>query len=64
MAMNFRQSTEQTLLMLQGALIGAQNVQLSWGTSLSNKETQVISCTLFFLPVMLYGVDEVANILM
>jgi hypothetical protein len=47
--------------MLQGALIGAQNVRLSWGRSLSNKQTQVISCHTVFIPVMLYGVDEVAN---
>ena len=61
MTMNFRPSAEQALLMLQGALIGAQKVRLSWGRSLSNKQTQVISCHTVFIPVMLYGVDEVAN---
>lgn len=35
-----RPSAEQALLMLQGALIGAQNVRLSWGRSLSNKQAQ------------------------
>ena len=51
MTMHFRPSAEQALLMLQGALIGAQNVRLSWGRSLSNKQAQVISCIpLFFLP--------------
>ncbi|XP_062183938.1 RNA-binding protein L-like [Phragmites australis] len=35
-----RPSAEQALLMLQGTLIGGQNVRLSWGRSLSNKQTQ------------------------
>jgi RNA recognition motif-containing protein len=35
-----RPSAEQALLMLQGTLIGGQNVRLSWGRSLSNKQPQ------------------------
>ena len=39
-----RPSAEQALQLLQGTLIGGQNVRLSWGRSPSNKQTQVISC--------------------
>ncbi|KAK3143660.1 hypothetical protein QOZ80_4AG0303250 [Eleusine coracana subsp. coracana] len=35
-----RPSAEQALQMLQGTLIGGQNVRLSWGRSLSNKQAQ------------------------
>ncbi|CAL5014782.1 unnamed protein product [Urochloa decumbens] len=35
-----RPSAEQALMMLQGTLIGGQNVRLSWGRSLSNKQPQ------------------------
>jgi hypothetical protein len=36
----FRPSAEQALAVLQGTLIGGQNVRLSWGRSLSNKQPQ------------------------
>ncbi|KAM0868389.1 hypothetical protein ACQ4PT_041373 [Festuca glaucescens] len=35
-----RPSAEQALQLLQGTLIGGQNVRLSWGRSPSNKQTQ------------------------
>jgi RNA recognition motif-containing protein len=35
-----RPSAEQALQLLQGTLIGGQNVRLSWGRSLSNKQAQ------------------------
>ena len=43
----FRSSAEELLVLLQGTLIGGQNVRLSWGRSPSNKQVQVIiSCML------------------
>ncbi|XP_062195143.1 RNA-binding protein L-like isoform X1 [Phragmites australis] len=35
-----RSSAEEALVILQGTLIGGQNVRLSWGRSPSNKQTQ------------------------
>ncbi|VAI87544.1 unnamed protein product [Triticum turgidum subsp. durum] len=35
-----RSSAEEALLMLQGTMIGGQNVRLSWGRSPSNKQVQ------------------------
>ncbi|KQJ95099.1 polyadenylate-binding protein RBP45 [Brachypodium distachyon] len=35
-----RSSSEEALLMLQGTVIGGQNVRLSWGRSPSNKQVQ------------------------
>jgi len=36
----FRSSAEELLVLLQGTLIGGQNVRLSWGRSPSNKQVQ------------------------
>lgn len=41
-----RSSAEEALVILQGTLIGGQNVRLSWGRSPSNKQAQVGSCIL------------------
>jgi len=44
-----RSSAEEALVILQGTLIGGQNVRLSWGRSPSNKQVQVGSRILTYL---------------
>jgi hypothetical protein len=36
----FRASADEALVLLQGTLIGGQNVRLSWGRSPSNRQAQ------------------------
>lgn len=58
----FRPSAEQALAVLQGTLIGGQNVRLSWGRSLSNKQVQIKRNIVIFLSIKLYNGAKVDNI--
>lgn len=51
----FRPSAEQALAVLQGTLIGGQNVRLSWGRSLSNKQVQIKRNIVIFLSIKLHN---------